>query len=327
MTMFNNLININDLLAFYRKLKKKKTLSTLGNLFRSKSRRVELAWMHINNLSSNWWDIPAITKRWNRLITGSPDISYQQFVCKQYLTSERMLTGVSLGCGTGNKEIEWVKWSRNLHLTGIDISEKRIRQAIRNSASQKLNDRLSFSIGSVYDLVYEDQSLDLIITDGALHHFHDLHTLLQRIHRWLKDDGLFIVNEYVGPARFQWTDKQLQVINGLLENMPEQYRRDIDGYRKTKVYRPGRFSMILSDPSEAVESDRIEPLLMQYFTIIESKPYGGTILQNLLKGIAHHFMKGERDADELLNQWCVLEDEYLRNGELTSDFKFFICRP
>lgn len=84
--------------------------------------------------------------------------------------------------------------------------------------------------------------------------------------------------------------------------------------------------MILSDPSEAVESDKIEPLLNQYFTVVERKPYGGTILQNLLKGIAHHFTIGDSEADELLKQWCSVEDEYLRSGELPSDFVFLICR-
>jgi ubiquinone/menaquinone biosynthesis C-methylase UbiE len=324
--MFNNLINTNDLIVFYRKLKKQRTFVALGKLFSSKSRRVELAWKHTNSISSNWWDIPAITERWNTLITGSPEVSYQQYVCKRYFTSERPIIGVSLGCGAGNKEIEWVKRCSNLHLAGIDISENRIRQAIVNSTAHNLNDRLSFRTGSVYELAYDDQSLDCIIVDGALHHFHDLDVLLPKIRRWMKSDGLFIVNEYVGPARFQWTEKQLYVINELLEKMPERFRRDSDGYRKTKVHRPGRLSMILSDPSEAVESDRIEPLLHQYFSVVERKPYGGMILQNLLKGIAHHFTKGDSEADELLNQWCTLEDDYLRTGELPSDFIFFICR-
>lgn len=324
--MFNNLITVHDLVVFYRKFKKQSAIAALSRLFGSKSRRVELAWKHTKSISSNWWDVPAVTERWNTLITGSPKVTVQQYVCERYFKSEKPLIGVSLGCGAGNKEIEWVKQCGLLHLTGIDISENRIRQAAESAAAHNVNNRLTFRTGSVYDLAYGDRSLDLVIADGALHHFHDLETLLPKIRRWMKSDGLFIVNEYVGPARFQWTEKQLNIINRLLEKMPERFRRDSDGYRKTTVHRPGRLSMILSDPSEAVESDRIEPLLHRYFSVVEQKPYGGMILQNLLKGIAHHFMNGEREADALLRQWCALEDDYICNGELPSDFIFFVCR-
>ncbi|MCK9408940.1 MAG: class I SAM-dependent methyltransferase [Bacteriovoracaceae bacterium] len=297
----------------------------LRKFFVGESRRIQLSWEHTENISSNWWDIPAMTERWNTLITGSPHISYQQYATDRYLNTSKKLIGISLGCGSGDKEIEWVNQCKNLTLTGIDLSESRIRQAIKNSVLQSVNDRLKFQTGNVNDLRLPVRSLDLVIADGALHHFHHLDSLLPKIHLWLKNDGIFIINEYVGPSRFQWTDEQLRVINGLLKTMPERFRLDSDGYRKTKVYRPGRLSMMISDPSEAVESERIEPLLKQYFTVSEVKPYGGMILQNLLKGIAHHFIEGDTEAFLLLQSWCVIEDEYLRNGELRSDFMFFVC--
>jgi hypothetical protein len=86
-----------------------------------------------------------------------------------------------------------------------------------------------------------------------------------------------VLNEYIGPARFQWTARQLEAVNALRELLPPRYRvRWQDRGLKRRVHRPSRLSMMLYDPSEAVESDRIVPSLDKFFAVVERRDYGGT---------------------------------------------------
>lgn len=59
--------------------------------------------------------------------------------------------------------------------------------------------------------------------------------------------------------------------------------------------------MWLSDPSEAVESSDIVPLIHKHFEVVERKDYGGAILHLLFSGIGHHFVSPDPDAKQLLN--------------------------
>ena len=52
-------------------------------------------------------------------------------------------------------------------------------------------------------------SYDLVLAEGALHHFTPLHAVYDKIFRALKEGGYLVINDFVGPTRFQWTDRQL----------------------------------------------------------------------------------------------------------------------
>lgn len=323
--MINNLINIHDFVRLFKKMKRMGGLHPLLKIIGTEQKRVKRSWSQSQNSASHWWDIPEVVQRWNKFITGSESVAYQKYVAHKYFHRKK-LNGLSIGCGTGYHEIEWVRASRNLNLTGFDISEQRIREAKRLAFASALDHRLKFIVGDAYDFEYGKEQFDVIIAEGALHHLRSLDALLPRIKSSLKRNGILIVNEYVGRRRFQWTDRQMEITNAVLLLLPPKYRIDVDGHLKKRIYRPGRLSMWLNDPSEAAESDMIEPLLEKHFRIIEKKPYGGTILQNLLKDIAHNFLSGGDEAKSWLDLLFRIEDYALGFDEIRSDFIFFVCR-
>ncbi len=325
--MFNNFINPYDLVLLYEKIRRHGIARVYSKITKNNEERVKLSWAHTTEWSSNWWDIPEVNRRWNLLITGFPDIDHYRYVSEKYLNSGRCLTGVSLGCGSGNREIQWALACEKLKLSCYDISKERIRQAKINADIANLSSRLSFEVGDVHKIDLGLKKHDVVIIEGALHHFHSIVTVLNKIHRGLKDGGIFIVNEYVGPPRFQWTDTQLDAANRVLHMIPEKYRRKyFDGRVKKKIHRPGRLSMFLNDPSESAESNLIEDAIARQFTILERKEYGGTLLQIVFKDIAHNFTNERDETKELLKSIFSVEDELLKNGEIKSDFVFYVCR-
>jgi hypothetical protein len=78
--------------------------------------------------------------------------------------------------------------------------------------------------------------------------------------------------------------------------------------------------MIITDPSEAVESESIRPSIQQLFRTLEEKKIGGDLLMLLFKDISHNFLENSQETNALLEQIFAAEDAYLANND--SDFIF-----
>jgi hypothetical protein len=105
--------------------------------------------------------------------------------------------------------------------------------------------------------------------------------------------GLFIIEEYVGPSRFQRTDLQLQIIRDLLQVMPAKYRRLPNGRLKMEEARPTVERIEKDDPFEAVRSAEILPLFYKNFTVLHQNSLGGTIQNPLYHDIMNNFDEKE----------------------------------
>jgi hypothetical protein len=80
--------------------------------------------------------------------------------------------------------------------------------------------------------------------------------------------------------------------------------------------------MNASDPSEAIRSAEIIPLLSEYFTILEQKDYGGTILHMLLQNIIANFDHDNYKDKSILSLLILLENILIREKVIDSDFAF-----
>ena len=98
------------------------------------------------------------------------------------------------------------------------------------------------------------------------------------------------------------------------------------GLEKSTANLPTARSVIAVDPSEAVRSAEIVPLLRQHFDILEYKPLGGTILQFLLADIAGNFQRDET-GPRLLEMLFTIEDTLIDAGHLDSDFAYIVAAP
>lgn len=88
---------------------------------------------------------------------------------------------------------------------------------------------------------------------------------------------------------------------------------------------PTERSVIAVDPSEAVRSAEIMPVLHSLFDVIEYRPLGGAILQFLLSDIAGNFQ--DEAGAQLLEGFFRLEDALMACGDLPSDFATIVARP
>lgn len=317
------IISFGDFIDLYFKLESTKPARILSRLTPSSSKtRTIKAWNKALNIAqTNWWSIPLVQKRWNQFITGNENIGYSAYLTEKYLKNKIGLVMLSPGCGTGGKELKFASIKVFSLIEAFDISANRISIARENAKGLGL-ENINYSVSDVTTFNFGSEKYDVVLFDSFLHHIKDLEGIINKIYISLKQDGILIINEYVGPSRFQWRKEQLKTANKALASLPVAFRKRLKTEKvKTKIYRPGLLRMIISDPSEAVCSENILSKVRERFKVLEEKPYGGNILHLTLKDISHNFIDGSEESIRLLNDLFSFEDDFLSYGNL-SDFVF-----
>lgn len=96
---------------------------------------------------------------------------------------------VDAGTGLGDLAIEIGKRYPKLNVIGIDISRKAIEAATNKAKNVNLNN-VNFRWGDVHSLNFEDNSVDLVVSHGSIHHWKDAPCAFHEIYRILKPNAL-----------------------------------------------------------------------------------------------------------------------------------------
>lgn len=321
--VLGNLINRHDALRLYRKLRQGHLQQIAGKVRTPGPQRVMAFWSAPGHGAGQvqWDDIPAIRRRWHTF--GGGQTTFPEHVTRRWLAGRSGLRALSLGSGPGDREIEWARLGVFAQITGVDISPEQAERATRHAKRAGLDDALSFHVADARQALREAEGqYDVVLALDSLHHFGHLEETMRLIARALGPGGLLIMDEYVGPSRFQWARPQIRAANTLLAALPEERRIQRDGRIKRRVVRPSRLSMRLDDPSEAVESSDLMPALHRRFAVLEERPYG-SILHLALHGIAHNFLADDPGTAQAMRACMAAEDRSL--SRLGHDFTYAVC--
>lgn len=320
-----NLINKGDFLEAVTKVRQRGLKYFFRKLNLNSLKRTQSTFNPAGADGSNWWIIPEIKPRENERITGDRQKTFDIYLSENYFKGKHELKLLSVACGVGNREIRLAESGQFSEVLGIDLSGESIREANRKVAEKALTN-IRFEQADFYSFDLKESYYDAILFYSALHHFKNIGLVAERIAKALKNNGLVILCEYVGKNRLQFSKDQVAEMNRLLDIIPKQYKtRYLTDYTKKAVYAPGLLRMIISDPSEAIESESIIPVIHSKFEIMEEKKIGGDLLMMVLKDIAHHFTSEDVEARQILERLFEEEDKYLRGSE-NPDFIFGVYR-
>jgi ubiquinone/menaquinone biosynthesis C-methylase UbiE len=96
---------------------------------------------------------------------------------------------VDIGSGLGDLAIAVGKRYPALHITGIDIAQKAITEATKRAKAENL-ENLEFKIADIHRFSFADDSVDLVVSHGVLHHLKDISQALAEVYRILKPGGI-----------------------------------------------------------------------------------------------------------------------------------------
>lgn len=211
---------------------------------------------------------PLVRHAINRRVTGDP-LVWPITVLKRRLDARGLRVGkaLSIGSGVGAFERTLIEQGITADVIGVDISDTILGEARKGAVAAGM--AIEYIAADARELMRErPASFDAVFFHASLHHFDRLDDLMATIKRALRPNGFLWYDEYVGPARDEWTPAKLVTPNLAYYRLPRRMRRP------TLVRAPINYE----DPTEAIASSDIVPATARHFRIAERHDYGGNLL-------------------------------------------------
>ena len=170
--MLRNRINLEDLAVSHRALRR----------LAPARKRVAEAWAHVEEPPVHAWDVPAVVRRRNRLATGDETVAHFEYLADRYLVGATV-SALSVGSGTGWRELEWAQTGRFARILGLDLAPERVEAANRAAADAKLAEVVRFEVADVFAVAFAVDDFDIVIFEDALHHLAPIDAILDRVCR------------------------------------------------------------------------------------------------------------------------------------------------
>lgn len=267
---------------------------------------------HASQLAhATWMANTAVLMHLNERATGDPARDWLSSWAHRWFVGDRQRVLV-LGCGEGWLERAVAQWPFVASIDAVDFAEEAVSRA--RDAARGI-DKIRYGVHDLNRQELPRDAYDVVVAHSVLHHVENLEHAYAQIERSMRPNATLIVNEYAGPARFQYSDDVLTIINALLACLGRAPRA-----------RPSVEEMIANDPTEAVRSNELLAFTEKHFEVLERKDIGGTILQHLLYEIAGEYrfeVPRERAIVEIL---CTIEAMLVDTGRVPCDYVILAAR-
>lgn len=277
---------------------------------------------------TSWWQSRAVKRHINKLVCGEEYEGTGQGLVmelKRRLGGRVLRRGVSIGAGIGNKEMRFVRLGLVERFDLFELSSARVEKGRALAEDLGLGGQVSFHQADGFSAI-EPESVDLVHWNNSLHHMLDVREAVRWSRRVLVPGGIFFLDDFVGPTRFQWSDRALAVATGARAILPGRYLKDPQSppaeprYLPIKVRRPAPGRIARQDPSEAADSEAILPAVREIFPEADIQRTGGLVYHVALATILHNFDEEVPDDLSLLNLLLELDTACLRDPELESPY-------
>jgi SAM-dependent methyltransferase len=181
---------------------------------------------HDRYLGVSWWEAgPGIQAYINRRISGEPETDWISYTLEKYFRNDQFPSTchLSLGCGSGRLERTIVQKKPLQRFDAYDIAEGSIQIAKAEAAALGLSN-IRYAVADVNNIDLPANTYDAVWVHSAMHHLAELENVYTQISGTLKPHGLLIMQEYIGPDRFQFPLRQREIANLCLQLLPLAYR-------------------------------------------------------------------------------------------------------
>lgn len=144
---------------------------------------------------------------------GSPEVTLKALSFIDNLTKDSLIA--DLGCGTGGQTMVLAQHTLG-HITGLDFFPGFVDRFNCNAGKLNLQDRVKGIVGSMDNLPFEEESLDLIWSEGAIYNI-GFERGLNEWRNYLKTGG------YIAVSECSWftEERPAEIHNFWMESYPE----------------------------------------------------------------------------------------------------------
>jgi SAM-dependent methyltransferase len=182
--------------------------------------------------------------------------------------------GLSIGCGAGRAERQYIESGVCQSFHGVDIADDAVAEAGKQAAELGMD--CTYEVADINFADFGEAKYDLVVAQTSLHHLVFLEDVFAAIHRAMVPGGILWLHDYVGESQFQHSDLRLSIANRLVEEIPKSLRlNQMNGQVVGPIVRrkPGT----LVSPFESIRSGEILPVARSMF-----KTVAGTTSSSLL---------------------------------------------
>jgi SAM-dependent methyltransferase len=266
--------------------------------------------------SGNYWnDLPRVLEYMSEDFTSDPKrwwtVDFAERFCKTPFGR-----GLFLNCGNGWVEREFVDRGLVRSATAFDYSDDLLKAAEEMRGGRPI----TYFQADANRLELEPDQFDLVVNVASLHHVQFIDRMCRLLCRATRPGGLIVNCDYIGPARNQYPSRQWRRIKAVNRSLPP-------AARKQPLRHPHLPTMLVTDPTEAIHSDRIIETLSRYFDVFERHDTGGGIAYELL---THNSRLKGLPADQLdpiVERILQADRDYTGSGDVPPMFSYFIGRP
>ena len=144
---------------------------------------------------------------------GSPEVTQKAVSFITELSDEAKIADI--GCGTGGQTMVLANYTKG-QITGIDLFPDFIEFFNRNAANTHCENRVKGIVGSMDNLPFQNEELDLIWSEGAIYNI-GFERGMNEWNRFLKKDGFIAVTE----ASWFTPERPAEIEDFWLANYPE----------------------------------------------------------------------------------------------------------
>jgi len=224
--------------------------------------------------------------------------------------------GLVLNCGNGWVEREFIDLGLVSRITAFDYS----RDLLRIAEKEKGERPISYFQTDVNRIDFGDNQFDLIVNVASLHHVQYINRLCRIMCSTIKEDGILVNYDYIGPHRNQYPFKQWYYIKRVNRLLP-------DFIRKSPIAKPHLPTMIREDPTEAIHSELIIESVSRYFEIFERHDTGGGVAYQLLTHNPKLKNVPTEELDIHIGKILALDKEYTNLNRVPPLFSYFLAKP
>jgi hypothetical protein len=131
----------------------------------------------------------------------------------------------------------------------------------------------------------------------------------------LSPRGRFVISEYVGPARFQYSDERMDLVARYFRMLPDRLRRDpATGRLLWHRDRVDAARLARDAPAEAARGEELVAGVRRMFDVEAEYPGAEGLLHPLLAGLAPNFGADPSGDERVMTVLCAAEARPLRGG-------------
>lgn len=138
-------------------------------------------------------DDPEAAKAFGEVTKKPPWHLMRWYIARHALNLKDCGEAIDLGCGPGQLVITLARRSRDLRITGVDLSTEMLKQAEAYAIESGVEDRVSFKVGNAQEIPFDDHSVDLVVSTLSLHHWKNPIAVMNEIARVLRPEGVYII--------------------------------------------------------------------------------------------------------------------------------------